>query len=259
MSTMMGRRGVVWKTPTVTAIGLKNFACAMMLLQSIGIAVIQNGIIHVEQYTQESLWNTLGENGTLMTLTGVSQVLQLLGGLSVPIFAFLLVEGFRNTSDYKKYLLTMAAFAVVSEIPYDLAMSVKWIDFTGQNGLFTMVICLLMLYFLDMLKDKPGVSIKVLKALIVVCAAAWAMVLRTAYGGGMVALTAVFYLLYEKNVAKTVLGVIISLLYVTAPLAFYGIWCYNGQRKDKVSKYVYYAFYPLHLLVLGLIVKIFMA
>ena len=44
-------------------------------------------------------------------------------------------------------------------------------------------------------------------------------------------------------------------MYVTGPIAFYGIWCYNGVRKDRINKYVYYAFYPLHLLVLGVIAK----
>ena len=45
--------------------------------------------------------------------------LELLGGLSVPLFAFLLVEGFRNTSDYRRYLLTMVGFALAEgcEVP----------------------------------------------------------------------------------------------------------------------------------------------
>ena len=55
------------------------------------------------------------------------------------------------------------------------------------------------------------------------------------------------------------MGVVVSLLYVTGPLAFYGIYCYNGQRRNRIPKYVYYVFYPLHLLVLGLIVKYLMA
>lgn len=258
MNTMTGRRNVVWKTPTVTAIGLKNFACLMMALQTIGVTIVQNGLIHLNEYTQESLAAAMETDSHLVMLAGTGSVLQLLGGLAMPVFAFLLVEGFRNTSDYKKYLLRMLAFAIISELPYDLAVSMKIADLSSQNPLFTMTICLLMLYFLDMLKDKEGFGPGIMRALIVVCAVAWAAILRTEYGLCMVLLTAVFYLYYAHNVMKTVLGVIISLLYVTGPLAFYGIWCYNGQRKDRFSKYVYYVFYPVHLLVLGLIVKIFM-
>ena len=78
---------------------------------------------------------------------------------------------------------------------------------------------------------------------------------RAEYGLCMVLLVTVFYVFDTRNVLKTVLGCIISLMYVTGPIAFYGIWCYNGVRKDRINKYVYYAFYPLHLLVLGVIAK----
>lgn len=258
MDVTMGRRNVVWKTPTVTANGLKNFACIVMAVQTIGVTVVQNGLIHLEQYTQESLAAAMESDSHLVMLAGIGSVLQLLGGIALPVFAFMLVEGFKNTSDYKKYLLSIAVFAVISEIPYDLAMSMKFWDLSSQNALFTMAVSLLMLYFLDMIKEKEGFAVHLLQILIVACAVAWVTILRAQYGLCMVLLTAIFYLFYTRNVLKTVLGVIVSLLYVTGPLAFYGIWCYNEQRKDKVSKYVYYVFYPLHLLVLGLIVKIFM-
>ena len=257
MNTMGGRNSV-WKTPTVTANGLKNFACIAMFLQTIGITIVQNGMIHLEQYTQESLTAAMETDSQLFMLAGIGSLLQLLGGLSLPIFTFLLVEGFYHTSDYRKYLLRMVGLAVISEIPYDLAMDVKYWDLSSQNPLFGMVICLLMVYFLDMIKEKTGVMLRLLQVLIVVGAIIWATVLRVQYGFCMVLLVAIFYLFYTRHVLKTVLGGLVSLLYVTGPLAFYGIWCYNEQRKDTVSKYVYYAFYPLHLLGLGLFVKLFM-
>lgn len=258
MAAITGRRNVVWKTPSVTAFGLKMFACAVMLIQTIGIAVIQNGVIHLEQYTQESLAKAMEESSRLVFWAGVGSVMQLIGGMALPIFAFLLVEGFRNTSDYRRYLLTMLAFALISEIPYDLAVNGKILEFSGQNALFTMTVCLVMLYFLDALKESTGVLAGLTRALIVFCAVAWTGMFRMAYGFVMVLLAADFYVFYTRNVLKTLLGVVISLLYVTGPLSFYGIWCYNGQRKDRFSKYVFYWFYPLHLLILGLAVKLFM-
>ena len=55
MNMTTGRRGIVWKTPDITADGLKMFACITMLIQTVGIAIIEKGLIHLDQYTQESL------------------------------------------------------------------------------------------------------------------------------------------------------------------------------------------------------------
>lgn len=258
MNTMMGRRGVVWKTPDITADGLKIFACVTMLIQTIGITIVEKGMIHLEQYTQAELSAAMAEDSHLMFLAGAGSILQLVGGLAVPVFAFLLVEGFLNTSNYRKYLLSMVLFAVISEIPYDLAMYQNVIDWSGQNALVTMSISLLMLYFLRMLKDRTGMLYAAARVTIVLCAVVWVTLLRAQYGLCVVLLVAVFYLFYTRNVLKTVLGIILSLMYVTGPLSFYGIWCYNGIRRNRCSKYVYYAFYPIQLLVTGLVVKLFM-
>lgn len=247
------RRLTAWRLPSVTADGLKIFACITMLIQSIGITIIEKGIINLDQYTQQGLSEALADDGQLMVIAGTGSVMQLIGGLSVPVFAYLLVEGFRHTSDFRKYLLSMFVFAVISEIPYDLANSQKLVDWNSQNALVTMCICLLMLYFLDLFKEGKGIGVILLRVVIVLCAIVWVTVFVASYGLCMVLLTAVFYLFYSRNVLKTVLGMAASLLYVTGPLSFYCIWFYNEERKDRLPKYVYYVFYPAHLLLLGII------
>lgn len=247
---MSGRRTVIWRTPSFTADGLKNFACVMMFLQTVGIAVFEKGLLHTGEYTQEQFSQVLAEDAHMMMLAGAGSVLQLLGGLAVPVFAFLLVEGFLHTSDYRKYLLSLTVFAIVSEIPYDLVNYEKPFDLSGQNALFSMVVSLLMLYFLKQFAERGGPGGVLLKVLIVGCAVIWVSLFRAGFGLCIVLLTAVFYLGYSRNVLKTILGAAISLLYVTGPLSFYGIWCYDGTRKDRIPKYAYYVFYPLHLLVL---------
>ena len=255
MNMTTGRRGIVWKTPDITADGLKMFACIIMLIQTVGIAVIEKGLIHLDQYTQESLNQAMSQDSRLMTLAGIGSIMQLIGGMASPVFAFLLVEGFRNTSDYKKYLITMIITALVSEIPYDLAICGNVWDFSSQNAMITMCICLIMLKCMELFSDSSGFAGSMVRILIMIAAIVWVSIFRAEYGLCMVLLVTVFYVFDTRNVLKTVLGCIISLMYVTGPIAFYGIWCYNGVRKDRINKYVYYAFYPLHLLVLGVIAK----
>lgn len=251
----MGRRDVVFRTPDITADGLKIFACITMMIQTIGIVIVEKGMIRLDQYTQASLNQAMSQDSHLMTLAGIGSVMQLIGGMAIPIFAFLLVEGFRNTSNYGKYLMLTVITALISEIPYDFAMSGTAVDFSSQNAMLAVCLSLLMLKCLDMTKNAEKFAGRLCRSLILLAAIIWVSILRCEYGLCMVLLTAVFYLLYEKNVWKTVLGALISLMYVTGPLAFYGIWCYNGKRKDRFPKYVYYVFYPAHLLVLGVLKK----
>lgn len=259
MNMNISGRPVVWKTPSVTADGLKIFGCVVMMIQTIGISIVEKGMIHLDQYTQAELSEAMAKDSHLMMLAGIGSVMQLIGGLALPIFAFLLVEGFVYTSDYKRYLLSIAFFALLSEVPYDLAMTQKPVDLSGQNALVTMAICLLMLYFLRMVKGNNVFICGIARLMIILCALVWVTLFRAQYGFCMVLLTAVFYLFYTKNVLKTILGILISLLYVTGPLSFYGIWCYNEKRSDKLPKYAYYAFYPLQLLLFGVISTYFMA
>lgn len=247
---------IIWNTPEVSADALKNFACLMMLIRTVGITVVERGMLHTNAYTQEQFSQLLASDSHMMTLAGISSIMQLLGGLSVPLFAFLLVEGFLHTSCYRRYLLSVFVFAILSEIPYDLANYGRIWDIRGQNALFSMLIGLLMLYFLRMLRQKPGITGALSRLLIVFCAVVWAAFLRTECGLCTLLLIALFYLLYASGLWKTILGILVSLLYVPGPLAFYGIWCYNEVRKNRIPKYAYYLFYPLHLLLLGAAVQL---
>ena len=61
-----------------------------------------------------------------------------LRGITFPIMAFFLVEGFRRTSNLKRYMLRLLAFAVVSQIPYALALGTPlW---TPLNIIFTILL-----------------------------------------------------------------------------------------------------------------------
>lgn len=240
----------------LTGTKLKLYGCITMLFYTIGMSVVENGLIHVNQYDSAALSDLLAESSDMMLLAGWASVFQMIGGLAVPVFAFLLVEGFVHTSSFSRYLLTMLGFALISEVPYDLAMNDTLWDLSSQNVLFTLAVCLIMLYALRMLKGKKGIASKLGMVVVVIAAILWNSILHMNFGLCMILLCAAYYLFYDRKGTRILMGCAISTMYVTGPFSAYALWMYNGQRGWNKNKYVFYLFYPLHLLLLGLLSRL---
>ena len=237
----------------VTAATLKWYGCITMLFYSVSMTVIQNGLLHVNQYTNPELRQMWAEDPQLMALSSWAAVFQLLGGLGIPVFAFLLVEGFLHTGSFSVYLIRMTAFALVSEIPYDYAMTGRLLDWSSQNMLFTLVIGLVMLYGLRLFQAGRGV-----KLLIVLSAVLWGLLMRSQFGFCMILLIAVYYLMREHRAKFWVSGAI-SLMYITGPVSNFVLTRYNHQPGSQSWKYLFYFLYPAHLLILGLVTRLCLA
>lgn len=242
------RRSIV-----VTGTKLKIYACITMMCYTISMSVVQNGLIHVNQYSQDELSKLLSDSPDMMVLSGWSSVLQLLGGLAIPVFAFLLVEGFLKTSSFSHYLSAMLGFAILSEFPYDFAMNGVFWDFSSQNSLFTLCICLVMLYGLRTFDRGQGMMHRIVQMAIILAAILWSSLLRCSFGFCTILLVAIYYMLREHSGIRLLLGSMISIMYVTGPLSVYALYSYDGRRGWDKNKYVFYFFYPLHLLVFGII------
>lgn len=245
MSDLRDRRKLPYVE--VTAATLKWYGCATMFFYSLSMTVVQNGLLHVNQFSNTQLREMWVADPDLMVLSSWAAVFQLLGGLAIPVFAFLLVEGFLHTSNYKAYLMRMVGFALLSEIPFDFAMSGRLFDWTSQNMLFTLSIGLVMLYGLRLFAAGKGV-----KLLIVLAAVLWSVLMKTQFGLCMVLLIAVYYLLKDHK-AKLWISGTIGLMYVTGPVSNFVLKRYNHQRGSQPNKYLFYLLYPLHLLILGVI------
>lgn len=200
------------------------------------------------------------------------------GRLAFPIFAFLIVEGFVNTSDLKKYLKRIFIFALIAEIPFNLMCSASIIFPFHQNVLFTLLLGLLCINEIDKIKKNPkikDISKGVFKILIFILISIIGFV---DYGITGILTILAFYIF--RNFKLAWLGQLISLVLLYTVfikgnsfiiniyereyflpiqslgiLALIPIWMYNGKRgrKSKVLQYVFYAFYPVHMLCLYLI------
>ena len=174
-------------------------------------------------------------------------VFRYIGRISFPIFCFLLVEGFFHTRDMRKYMLRLGVFAVLSEIPYDLAFRGTMLEFSHQNVFFSLLIGVMMMYALEKSSEWP---IKMTELLL----AMWIEnLLGTDYGFKGILLIAIYYFLREYKWKKHAAGAVWNLLWNQiqrcGALATVFLVFYNG-KKGPSMKYFFYLFYPLHLLVL---------
>ena len=239
---------------------LKLYGCITMVFYTLSVSVFQIGLLRIGEYDSiEAFSGAVAADPSLMSLSTWATVLQMIGWLSVPVFAFLLVEGFQHTSSFKRYLLTMLGFAVVSEIPYDLAMSGSLWSLNSQNSLFTLSIYLIMLYGLRLYSGRKGAAVRVTQGLVILAAVLWCGMLGSAFGLCTVLLTATYYLVTERKGMRVLLGCAISAMYVTAPLSGFALWHYTGQRGWNGNKYLFYAFYPIHLLICGVAARLLAA
>lgn len=183
-----------------------------------------------------------------MTLFPQYIMLRIIGRLAFPIYCFLLVEGAVHTSNRKRYLGRLLLFALISEVPFDLAVSGKVFAVQSQNVFFTLALGLGAVFLLEIRGKYPYA---ILGSVGLLFAAQFA---QTDYGGGGVLIILLFYLFREKPVVKAVSFSAANVLCYGglqnyAILSLVPILCYNGKRGPGM-KYLFYVFYPAHLLVL---------
>lgn len=173
-----------------------------------------------------------------------------IGRISFPIFCFLLVEGFIHTKNVTKYALRLLIFAFVSEIPFDLAINGEIYAPYSQNVFFTLWIGILVLIGLKKLEALENVWLLYGgRTLILLLGVLASIVLNTDYKLFGIVSIAALYLYHYNEKYQIIAGACSFLWEPTAILGFLPIYFYNG-KKGLNMKYVFYAFYPIHFLVL---------
>lgn len=185
-----------------------------------------------------------------VNLNEVYTISRLIGRLAFPIFAFLMIQGYQHTSNRKKYASKLLVFAVVSEIPFDLAFYNQFIYWPHQNIFFTLAIGIISFAAYEKYEQNGKV---IPQLLTVVLAGGAARFLQVDYG--LYGVLFIFGLGYFRNnkVNQTIFGVIMGLAQtIIASLAFLPIWFYNGER-GRQNKWFFYIFYPVHLFFIYLL------
>lgn len=295
---------------------IKIIAIVAMLIDHIAAAVLARYIVSGVQEAVAAgtvqAWRE--ESAMLYTIyNGMRDI----GRLGFPIFCFLLVEGYQRTRDVKKYALRLGIFALISDIPFDLAICGTPFHFGYQNVYFTLLLGLLALCACGFFekcekkeKDLPPALRMSFFATAVLSVAAYLLIglcgtqqeegkvlvgtilcggtlivlflygvhnglrraqtacadvtvlmlcmtaaelLRTDYASLGVLTIAAMYLFRHNKALAMAMGCLVLTAMSTSELpAFFAtipIALYNGRRGLKM-KYFFYAFYPVHLLLL---------
>ena len=213
----------------------------------------------------DHLWATVVRGNLWMTC---------LGRLAFPIFAFQLCEGYRHTSDYRRYGLRLLVFALLSEIPFNLFYAGSVFFPFHQNVLFTLLLGLLACCAIDRTRRERTAKAVLRGVLSVAGILLLSLVAMVDYGWRGVLTVVAFYALRDFPgawLAQTAALVLLNIVFfkgMTIPVlgwdfptqgfavfSLLPIWLYNGQRGrgGKALQYAFYSFYPVHMLVLYLL------
>ena len=219
----------------------------------------------------DHLWGTIIPGNDWLTC---------LGRLAFPIFAFMIVEGYFHTKNLKKYMLRLLIGAIISEIPFNLAMGSRLFYPIHQNVLWTFLIAIVLIHW----NERARASGKLWKRLLTAAATValgtvLGLVTFVDYHHAGVLMVLVFYFCRGRKWWHF-LAQLICLWYINvemlsglayqfelfgrtfffvrqtlALLALIPIWLYRGRQghHSRPFQLACYAFYPLHLLILALI------
>lgn len=216
------------------------------------------------------------------TLLPAQEWLTCVGRIAFPIFAFMAVEGYFHTHNLKKYLLRMLIFAVISEVPFDLMYGGTWFYPVHQNVIWTLMMGLAGIHLMETVRKKKSIFVYILVSAIVVIVGGLLGTLSMVDYYGIGVLTVFIFYFFRGRKWWCLLGQMLALYWVNVellgglmyPIRLFGmefelcqqglallallpIWLYRGRQgyHSKPFQYFCYAFYPIHMLVIVLVLN----
>ena len=171
--------------------------------------------------------------------------LRLIGRIAFPIFCFNIVEGYLKTRDIKKYIFRLLIFALVSEIPFDLALYETPFYWGYNNVIWNLLIGLLCIFW----SEKLARNNHLLTIIIFALGGALATIIKSDYYYFGVLFVYLFYVTKGNDFARNISMGIATSWEITGPLALIPIQKYNGQKGMSTGRWLYW-FYPAHFLML---------
>ncbi len=182
-----------------------------------------------------------------------------IGRVAFPLFAFLMVYNyFHHTSSPIKYILRILIIAIVAQAPYALTIG---LDSPQVNIMFTLAAGLTIIYMLDRLAKTDnklmqygigyfigtffltaGMFVDYIWLGLIVIIAFWAWIKHPSHITMSIAIVSVFFLNLPSGLMMSFSG-LVAFAFIAIALSF-------NMKINRLNKWGYYSFYPLHLAIL---------
>lgn len=181
---------------------LKLLAIFVMLIDHIAAVVLINILISVDFF---SMGSAAYENPTYQLMNAIYSNMRMIGRLGFPLFCFLLVEGFVHTRNKLKYVIRLALFCLLSEIPFDLAFSGQLFYMGYQNVFFTLLIGFVVMWGFQGIAERLK-GMKWLPVISFLGAAGGGYIVATVWRSGMFTVNNITVLLMGKQLPEFMLS-----------------------------------------------------
>lgn len=218
-------------------------------------------------------------------------ILRIIGRLSFPIFAYIVAKGAKRTKDLDIYISRIIIFALASQIPFVYfgyrleATGIGLVEFAyksylpgiaffappamaGHPGLnvgFTFAFALMAIKLLERAKIDKNNKVEVgLNYIGIFAMMLLAFFLHTDYAAYGVAMVLVFYnfSVYKKDISAKMVYILPLLINISVMIiqlftlfSIPLIRRFDEVKPNILPRWAFYAFYPVHMLILGFIMR----
>ena len=217
---------------------LKCIALIIMFLDHIGTIFISGKVNSIEKFSS--------------TIVIIGVILRLIGRVSFTLYSYLLIEGYLHTKSKLKYLIRLCVLALISEVPFDLFFYGSISDFHHQNTVFTLAVGLLAIMLVDRFKTLEN-NRYLFQITAILFLSIISEMLNLDYGFFGIIFICTLYLFRDNQKKQFIISSIplffCGVAQIFGILGYIPISKYNGS-KGLNAKYLFYLFYPFHLLLL---------
>ncbi|MBR5992534.1 MAG: hypothetical protein IK018_01890 [Lachnospiraceae bacterium] len=133
----------------LTSFAIKVIAIVTMFIDHCGAVFVERELALIKA----TVPNYEGDP-TYVALNITDGIMRSIGRIAFPLFIFLLIQGFMHTRNRLKYAIRLGLFALISEVPFDMAFRNTYFTMSYQNVFFTLFLGFLFMCVADFIYKK---------------------------------------------------------------------------------------------------------